>query len=100
MAKTDWQKANYRVENQSEQHFTITVSGRDRWALECLIRAGQQGCTPIDHPGPRWSGYKFNLKELGLEIETIHENHKGPFPGAHARYVLRSKVTRLEGGAQ
>jgi len=58
------------------------------------------GCTPIDHPGPRWSGYKFNLKELGLEIETIHENHKGPFPGAHARYVLRSKVTRLEGGAQ
>ena len=26
------------------------------------------------------------------DIETIHEAHHGPFPGNHARYVLRSTV--------
>jgi hypothetical protein len=72
------------------------VSGRDAWALDELITAGERGCTPIDNPGPRWSAYVFNLKhKYGLEIETHHEPHRGSFPGTHARYVLLSQVEIL-----
>ena len=72
---------------------SFTVTGRNAWALMELLRAGPNGCTPIDNPGPRWSAYVFNLKrEHGLAIETAHESHRGPFPGSHARYVLRSDV--------
>ena len=71
----------------------FTVTGRDAWALLELYRAGPQGCTPIDCPAPRWSAYIFNLKRRhGLDIETVHESHRGQFPGSHARYVLRSLV--------
>ncbi len=35
----------------------FTIQGRDAWALSELIEAGAKGCTPIDHPGPRWSAY-------------------------------------------
>ena len=72
---------------------TFTATGRDAWALLELLKAGAKGCTPIDHPGPRWSGYVYSLKQKhGLEIETIHEPHRGQFPGTHARYVLRSPI--------
>lgn len=74
----------------------LTVAGRDAWALNQLVRAGERGCTPLDNPGPRWSGYVFNLRELGLAIETVNEAHGGPFAGTHARYVLRSAIEVLE----
>ena len=74
----------------------VTVRGRDAWALLELTGANENGCTPIDHPGPRWSGYVHKLRKAGLHIETIREAHSGPFPGEHARYVLRSLVTILE----
>jgi hypothetical protein len=71
----------------------FTVKGRDAWALAELVKAGPMGCTPIDQPGPRWSGYVFNLKRrYGLDIETVHESHRGLFPGSHARYVLHTPV--------
>lgn len=71
----------------------FTVKGRDAWALRELIRMGDQGCTPIDNPGPRWSAYIFKLRrDYGLSIETAHETHRGPFPGSHARYILRSLI--------
>ena len=76
---------------------TVAVKGRPRWALECLIKAGSKGCTPIDQPGPRWSAYVFVLRELGVAIEARHEPHGGPFKGNHARYVLQCKVTPLAG---
>lgn len=69
-----------------------TVVGRDAWALRNLIDAGANGCTPIDHPGPRWSHYVYKLRSFGFIIETVHEAHGGPFAGSHARYVLRSEV--------
>ncbi|KQV39172.1 MULTISPECIES: hypothetical protein [unclassified Rhizobium] len=74
---------------------TITVIGRDAWALRNLVRAGAAGCTSIDHPGPRWSHYVFKLRGFGFLIDTINENHGGPFAGTHARYVLRSAVQIL-----
>ena len=71
----------------------IELVGRNAWALSNLVRAGRKGCTPITHPGPRWSAYVHNLRyEYGLEIETVHEAHSSPFPGCHARYVLLSNV--------
>lgn len=75
---------------------TITVIGRDAWALRNLVDAGSVGCTPIDHPGPRWSHYVFKLRGFGFVIETINEAHGGPFAGTHARYVLRSHVEVIE----
>lgn len=71
------------------------VVGRDAWALLNLLRAGERGCTPITTPGPRWSHYVYKLRRAGFIIETIDENHGGPFAGTHARYVLRSQVTIL-----
>jgi len=94
-ANKHWHKALYRIETDGGRAFTIAVSGRDRWALEALIAAGPTGCTPIDNPGPRWSGYVHNLRRLGVLIETITESHGGPFQGTHARYVLRCNAKRV-----
>lgn len=90
----------YTVTNGTSETFTIVVSGRDRWALTELHKAGRKGCTPIDNPAPRWAAYVHNLRALGVNIETLHEPHEGPYPGHHGRYVLRSTVTEgAKGGA-
>lgn len=80
-------------EDDSGRRWRFT--GRVAWALAELVRAGERGCTPIDHPGPRWSAYVFKLRAAGLDIETRHEMHGGPFPGNHARYVLRTPLRIL-----
>ncbi len=79
----------------------VILRGREGWALQQLQAANNDGCTPIDHTGPRWSGYVHKLRKAGIVIETIRERHGGPFAGDHARYVLRTDVTILEndGGA-
>ena len=56
------------------------------------------GCTPITHPGPRWSAYVLKLRKRGLQIETVPERHSGPFAGHHARYVLRSRIEVIAQG--
>ena len=79
----------------------IVLKGRDAWALQELVKAGPRGCTPIDHPGPRWSGYVHNLRrEYGLTIETVNERHGPPFAGTHARYVLKSAVRVMAASGQ
>lgn len=84
--------ATFLVENTDGEH-QLTLTGRDAWALSELVKAGSKGCTPIDNPGPRWSGYVHDLRhDHGLAIETVYEQHKGAFPGNHARYILRSSV--------
>lgn len=96
-----WGKARFTVRQSDGTIREIIVQGRDRWALENLIRAGDVGCTPIDHPGPRWSAYAFDLRhEHGLAIDTITERHGPPFDGTHARYVLKSLVSLAEGEMQ
>lgn len=82
----------YRVTPTEGDAFRIVVSGRTRWALNELRNAGLTGCTPIKNPAPRWSAYIHELRDLGVEIETITEPHEGDFPGHHGRYVLRSGV--------
>lgn len=73
-----------------------TFNGRDAWALCELLKAGDVGCTPIENPGPRWSAYVLKLRRAGLVVETVTENHGGPFAGHHARYVLRTAVRTVE----
>jgi hypothetical protein len=87
-----WGKAQFAIVADDGSETKVTLQGRVRWALECLLAAGPKGCTPIDHPGPRWSGYTHCLRGMGLAIETLYEPHGGPFKGTHARYVLRSRV--------
>src|SRR5262249_37014243 len=77
----------------------VTVRGREAWALRMLMAASQRGCTPIDHPGPRWSTYVHDLRKLGFVIETVRERHAGDFPREHARYVLLSPVAILDQAA-
>jgi hypothetical protein len=74
----------------------VELVGRDAWALRMLIRAGERGVTPIEVPGPRWSAYVYKLHKRGILIETLDDEHGGPFPGRHARYVLHSQVTILD----
>ena len=76
----------------------LLFNGRLAWALHTLLVAGENGCTPLDHPGPRWSGYIHRLRRAGFSIETITERHTGPYPGRHARYVLRSTVEVVSRG--
>ncbi|CUK08397.1 hypothetical protein PH7735_03240 [Shimia thalassica] len=76
--------------------FNLLLAGRNRWAMEQLIKAGVKDCTPSDTPAPRWAAYTHNLRSFGVPIETANEKHKGPYPRTHARYVLRAQV---KGGA-
>ena len=87
----------YLIQNPDGTSRQLSVNGRDEWALNALRRAGARGCTPIDNPAPRWSGYVFNLRQMGFDIETVTERHQGPFPGCHARYVLHSTVLLIGG---
>jgi hypothetical protein len=77
----------------------LTVVGRDAWALDRLMSAGETGCMPITQPAPRWSHYVFKLRKAGLDVETITEPHGGAYAGHHARYVLRTPVTLVQRAA-
>ena len=90
--QSQWGAAPYTIVRTTGKTLHIVETGRTRWALERLIAAGPEGCTPIDDPAPRWSAYVHDLRGQEVEIETIHEPHDGPFPGTHGRYVLRSTV--------
>jgi hypothetical protein len=79
-----------------EQRALKSFRGRAAWALDRLVTAGPNGCTPIDQPAPRWSHYVFLLRRHGVDIETLHETHGGVYAGHHARYVLRTPVEVIE----
>lgn len=87
----------YHIQPEGGDAFMIEAKGRDAWALDRLREAGPKGCTPIDQPAPRWAAYVFNLRGLGVPIETLTEPHGGEFSGKHGRYVLRATVQK--GGA-
>lgn len=92
-----WPARAYWVTMPNSQRKRIEVSGRNRWALEWLMRVGDKGCTAIECIGPRLSAYVWNLRKAGVDIETRHEPHDGPFSGTHGRYVLRCNVTPIGG---
>lgn len=85
MFKADWNDATFAIKRDGAEAVVITVNGRQRWALECLIKAGPRGCTPILNPAPRWAAYVQRLRCAGVAVETIIEPHVGlslePMPG-------------------
>ena len=88
--------ARYVLHGPGDSTQMLDLKGRAAWALEHLIAAGDQGCTPITTPGPRWAHYVYLLRRAGIDVTTVHEPHDGPFPGHHARYILRSRIERLD----
>lgn len=94
-----WGPCPFTVLNKGAGPVGIIVQGRERWALERLIAAGEWGCTPLDTPAPRCSAYIHDLRGMGLAIVTVHEPHGGPFAGHHGRYVPCSAVARKGGAA-
>ena len=80
-----------KIDGGPEQTFV----GRFAWTLAELVKAGEAGCTPMDHPAPRWSHYVYRLRRDGVSIETVHEPHAGAFSGTHARYILRGEAQLL-----
>lgn len=66
---------SFVVEADDGRAFVVGLKGRDAWALAQLIEAGERGCTPIDQPGPRWSGYVHKLRRAGIggvQLKTDH----------------------------
>jgi hypothetical protein len=72
----------------------FTVSGQTAKAIRALVLAGEQGVTAQEVAGwaYRFAAYCHELRKLGLDIETLREDHEG---GWHGRHVLHSLV-RLE----
>ncbi|GAA6181068.1 hypothetical protein NBRC116594_25060 [Shimia sp. NS0008-38b] len=99
MTTQQWNQKGFAIILTDGREIDVFVSGRNRWALECLIEAGDVGCSSLDYPAVRWSAYIHNLRNMGVEIETRHEPHKGDFPGTHARYVLKCLALSI-GGAK
>jgi len=91
-----WGRVWFQKTRTDGTSYDFPVRGRNRWALESLIRAGRRGCTSFSHPAPRWSAYVHRLRQFGIKIETSMEPHFGDYPGTHARYVLVDKLVRLK----
>lgn len=72
----------------------LQLTKRATMFLEEMI-AKPEGITSIDYPGVRVADAILKLRKAGVDVKTIHEPHAGEFAGRHARYVLRSRVTRL-----
>lgn len=91
-----WAAKKFTVRNGSDSLFEITVSGRKRWTLEMLIEAKSKGLSSTECGAPRLSAYIYDIRGLGVHIETTNERHGGSFKGYHARYCLKSLVESAE----
>ena len=81
-----------KFKNETE---TERMYGRKGWALRLLYDAGEKGVSPTDFPAPRWSSYVFDLRQMGLDIETVRQPQWGSYSSTLTRYVLRSDVVVL-----
>ena len=70
----------------------LHLKGREAWTLSSLMETGLTGVIPLERPAPRWSAYVHSLRKRGLVIDTIDEQHAGPYSGTHGRYVLRTTL--------
>ncbi len=74
----------------------LTLTKRAEFFLEEMLVAGSEGITTIDYPGVRVGDAIHKLRKAGVDVQTLHEAHGGDFAGHHGRYVLRSRIVRLE----
>ena len=92
-------RRTYRVHFGDRPPQLVVVTGkRPNWFVDVLLSAGAHGATSLEHPGARLSDCVLKLRRAGFVIETIDEIHDGPFRGVHGRYVMKSKVERLDVG--
>jgi hypothetical protein len=71
----------------------LHLTGRPAWLAPELIRLGETGLRKVDTPAIAVAKYVWQLRhEAGIIIETIMEDHGGPFAGRHARYVLKTPL--------
>lgn len=78
-----------RVENGP----VIRCTGREGMTLLTLIERGSKGVSGVDFPGGpafRLGAYVFDLRAMGIGIETQQEEHN---VGFHGRYRLVTPVT-------
>ena len=91
----DWRQELIDLRNELAEETKHQIEGAYTLRLRMLARIDARLMTPIDHPGPRWSGYVHKVRKLGLQIETMTDRHGGPFASHHARYVLCLRVCIL-----
>ncbi len=89
------QATTYHVSPAVGEPFEVTVSGRERWTLRQLAKAGTKGVASVESPAMRLAAYVCELRKKRVPIETLTEPHGGDFPGTHARYILRANVTKI-----
>ena len=92
----DWRQEWIDLRNELAEETKHQIEGAYALTLRMLARIDARLMTPIDHPGPRWSGYVHKVRKLGLQIEAMTERHGGPFAGHHARHIPRSRICILE----
>lgn len=88
MAKRAFPKIAARVAGTT----TIHCTGCEALTLLTLVERGSKGVSGVDFPGGpayRLGAYIFDLRGMGVGIETRLEDHG---IGRHARYVLVSGV--------
>lgn len=95
-----WGKSPYQITYSSGKTRTVVLSGRVRWAVEELRKAGLTGRTGREALGPRWAAYIHTAKHVhGIPIRDAWEPHKGEHPGKHKRWWLDCDIRpMLKGG--
>lgn len=88
MSKSKYHPMGFDVRLNDGREIEIFASGRNRFGLEQLIKAGGTGITADQFAGVRVAAFVFNLRDMGIEIKSITEQHGGIFAGTHSRYHL------------
>ena len=74
----------------------VNVNGREAQTIVALVNAGPKGITSLDTFRAGWAvrlgAYIFDLRQMGVPIETTREPHNG---GNHARYRLTGQIEIL-----
>jgi hypothetical protein len=78
----------------------LALTKRAEFFLEEMLAAGPGGITTIDYPGVRVGDAIHKLRKAGVSINTTYEEHGGEFAGHHGRYVLLSKIVRIDAPMQ
>lgn len=88
MAKRSYPKVLAKVAGET----IIRANGREALTLLTLVERGSKGVSGLDFPGGpayRLGAYVFDLRGMGVGIETRMEEHS---VGHHGRYFLTTPV--------
>lgn len=93
MSTKKWGEAPYEIPQPNGEMHVVILSGRVRWAIEELRKAGPAGRTGREALGPRWAAYIHKAKKIpGIIIKDAWEKHEGEHPGRHKRWWLACDI--------